>query len=216
MFEVNVIRRTILNEQGSAFGHINVFLKNICNEVKDLSFFEFRMNNTNIIVNRVNLYDDDEIVPHTRETKQGVVCIEVDVRGKTLAPNQVLRFVIRYNIPKLAEKFDTQYFIKETFVQIMEEVKTCSWTIRYEIPRLYDKWKIWKEMNIKAPNAAEIENCSSSKHLTYQFVLERGSKKELSFMFQEQNNSKIIKTIVFLLGIGVTQLGKWLVSLIFD
>ncbi|MDG6221692.1 MAG: hypothetical protein QCH99_00320 [Candidatus Bathyarchaeota archaeon] len=216
MFEIQINRRTILNEQGSAFGGINVYLKNVCDEIQDLTFLEMKMSNADIIVDRVEFYENDEIVPYTRETKEGLVYIKVDLRGITLPPNLILRFIMRFNIPALAKKFDNQYFIKETFFHVMDNTKACSWTIKYEIPRFYDKWKVWKEMDIKAPDASEIENCSSSKQLTYHFVLENGGKKEVSFMFQERNNSTIVKTIVFLLGIGFTQLGKWVISLIFE
>ena len=86
--------------------------------------------------------------------------------------------------------------------------------VTFQLPKLLKGYEVWKEIHVNAPMASKVYSKNGFKFVEFHSNISKGSKKELSFMFQERFNSKIISLASFLIGVIATQVGSFLVDML--
>jgi hypothetical protein len=215
MFEISFRKRVVINEQGTAEVIYRVRLRNKSDHPQTPEPFTVIESTPDMVNIRVK-DNKGKSLPHKKTVEEGFVGVEVDLRGITLDANKTYDLILQFTLPVMARRFERSYFCKEVFSYSHPMAETCEWVVRYELPELFSRKEFWKEMYVNAPQASEIHTDNGRPEaIEYQFVVPRGSHREISFMFQERYNSKIISLLSFLLGIGLIQLFEWVLSFIF-
>lgn len=203
-----------INDQGTAQMIVKTRIKNQSEEPQTLAPLKIS-ERTSDVVDIVVRHGKDSLPYVKLVGERGFVTISVDLKGITLEANETYDLDLRYTVPSRVKRFDHIYFCKDLFtIHEDSSIETYEEIVTYTLPELFSRKEFWKEMTVTAPQASEIYTHWGQKVIKYQFVLKRGSYREISFMFQERYNSKILALITFSLGVGFIQLFDWLVSLI--
>ena len=214
--ELKIRKQVAINEQGTAevtgrFEYKNKGRKTAI--IKPLSLDE----STSDVVDIQVSDSKGRLLPFVKKLKDDLISIRVDTE-ETINSDETYSVIIQYTVPFMVKRFDNTYFYKELEIhaeEASEQIKTSEWHVIYQLPRLFSKYKFWKEMYVNAPIASRVHTDNGHKVIECDFSLMRSSSQECSFMFQERYNSKVVALLSFLVGVGLIQFFEWVVSLLF-
>jgi len=215
LIEAKETEQIVLNERGTSDITITMQLQNKSDKPRGLSDYRFMELRSDIVDIQVT-DSSGKSLPHKKEVEADHVWACVDLSDITLKSNEEYSFTVKYISPSAAKRFDSTFFVTiYSRHNPGSTVKTVEGAYICDLPRLFSKYKFWKEMYVNAPAASRVYTQNGTKKVEFHSVLPRGSHREFSFMFQERYNSKIVALLSFLLGVGLIQFSEWLIDLLF-
>lgn len=212
MVEVKVRKHIAINKEGTGDVTYRMRFTNQSDQVEALQPLKQTIDSPDI----VNIQVSDgkgKSIPYDRWIEKDFVCFGIKDLGKTtLEPGETYSLTIKFTMPSMARRFNKTYFFRNMEVWGSPVAEATEWTVTHELPKLFSRYNFWKEVYVAAQQASRIYTQDGIKMIEYQFVLPKESHREVSFMFQERYNSKVVGLLSFLLGVALIQLAEWIVS----